>query len=234
MARLLVVDDDKDILRFAERVLVEGNYEVFVASDALSAMEYLDKYDFDAIITDINMPHYSGLELVKTIRNNKKFNHIAIAMLTGLREKRHIKEAIEIGVDDYIVKPIDPLMFLKKIESLFEKRPPEQRPEICFSSVSTASSAIMKFEIKIESISELGMTLLSKHKFEPGLIFELETNLFQQMGIDEPPHVKIQTVQEAGPGQWLMRTIFVGTKEGIMQKIRAWVYTHPTRGVNVA
>ena len=138
MVRILLVDDDPNILRLGEKILSHANYEVHVAESALGAMDILNSNRiFDALISDANMPEYSGFDLIKTIKKDRRFDNLAVAMLTGLREKKDIEKAIHAGVDDYIVKPLDPLLFLKKVENLFSKKPPEERPEVRFSEAST-------------------------------------------------------------------------------------------------
>src|SRR3954454_16418039 len=102
MGRILVVDDDPDILKLAEAVLVSAGHTVFVAEDALRAVDWLNHIEFDLLLSDANMPHYSGFELVNTIRNNDKFKKMAVAMLTGLRERKDVERAVKMGVDDYI------------------------------------------------------------------------------------------------------------------------------------
>src|ERR1700735_1237149 len=106
MARILVVDDDGDIWKLVERVFAPGGHAVVTAPDAYQAMDKLDHVDFDLLISDANMPHFSGFELVQTVRKNPRFQNLSIAMLTGLRERKDIERALKVGVDDYIVKPI--------------------------------------------------------------------------------------------------------------------------------
>src|SRR5262249_28829124 len=120
MARILVVDDDKDILKLTERVFPQARHTVFTAEDAFKATDFLDHLDFDMLISDANMPHFSGFELVQTLRRNQRFERLAIAMLTGLRERKDIDRALKAGVDDYIVKPIDPMILMTKVQALFE------------------------------------------------------------------------------------------------------------------
>ena len=121
MARILVVDDDKDILKFAEKVLSHQGHITFIAEDGWTALETLNRLDFDMLISDANMPNMNGFQLVQTLRSNPKFKNLIIAMLTGLKERKDVQKALDAGVDDYIVKPLDPLILLQKIESLFSK-----------------------------------------------------------------------------------------------------------------
>ena len=88
MARILVVDDDRDILNFTEKLLLLANHDVFVAIDAIQAMDLLNSTPFDCILCDANMPQYNGFELVQTIKSNKRFENLTIAMLTGRKPLR--------------------------------------------------------------------------------------------------------------------------------------------------
>src|SRR5512135_1706217 len=157
MARILVVDDDPDILRMADRTLTQAQHVVMTAPDAVKAMELLQTGMFDVLVSDANMPLYSGFELVQTIRSNNRFSHLAIIMLTGLRERKDVEKALKVGVDDYMVKPLDPLLLVQKIESLLEKKPPQQKPEIIFSALGSGSQAQLSFTVRMESVSELGV-----------------------------------------------------------------------------
>src|SRR4051812_10592644 len=103
MARILVVDDDRDILKLVERVFTQAGHIILTADDAFKAMTILESTDFDLLISDANMPHFTGFELVQTLRRNRRFQNMAIAMLTGLRERKDIDKALKAGVDDYIV-----------------------------------------------------------------------------------------------------------------------------------
>lgn len=123
MARILVVDDDPDILKLSERVLADGDgHIVYTATEPMQAMQYLDSLPFDLLISDANMPHYSGYDLVRTLRNNDSFEHLLVAMLTGRRQRKDVERAIQAGVDDYIVKPIDPLILIQKVTALLKKK----------------------------------------------------------------------------------------------------------------
>ena len=70
MARILVVDDDTDILKMAEKILVSAGHTVFTAEDALRAIEWLNNITFDLLLSDANMPHYTGFDLINTIKKH--------------------------------------------------------------------------------------------------------------------------------------------------------------------
>jgi len=105
----VIIVDDEFLIR---ELLVEkvdwnklGCEIVLKASSALELYDYLDEYDADIIITDINMPVVDGLELAETVRS--KYPHIRILILTGYNEFEYAKKGIDIGIDGYILKPID-------------------------------------------------------------------------------------------------------------------------------
>ena len=109
MSHSLVVDDDELILKVAKSVLQKAGHAVTLAKDGHQALEAIDLELFDLIITDANMPNgISGFALAATIRKNERINNIPIMFLTGRKDKADVSRALESGVDDYIVKPIDP------------------------------------------------------------------------------------------------------------------------------
>jgi DNA-binding response OmpR family regulator len=224
MARILVVDDDPDILKIAQKVLNLEGHTTIVALDAMSAMETLRQTMFDLLISDANMPHYSGFELVQTLRRDPRYRHLAICMLTGLRERKDIEKAIRAGVDDYIVKPIDPILLSQKVQALFEKRPPAEHPEIRFTSQSHESGAVLKLNTTLHSISELGLRIHCPQKVNEGTMVELGSNFFASLQIDPPP-MRVLNCEPHEDG-YLVQLIYLGARESFLQKIRAWIYSH--------
>lgn len=224
MARILVVDDDPDILKMAESILVAAGHTVFVAEDALRAIDWLNNVSFDLLLSDANMPQYSGFDLINTIRNNSRYKDLAIAMLTGLRERKDVERALKMGVDDYIVKPLDPMLFIQKINSLFEKRPAAKYAEVHLSP--TQGKASLKQNVHVESISELGLTVSTEHPVRVGQILELQAEIFKTLDIQAPPLKVQRTELDSKTGQYRSQLIFVGAREAMLQKIRRWLYSH--------
>ena len=226
MARILVVDDDQDILTFTEKVLNHSGHMTFVASDGWRALDYLNTIDFDLLISDANMPHMSGFQLVQTLRANPKFKDLLIAMLTGLRERKDIEKAVSAGVDDYIVKPLDPLILLQKIESLFKKRPPESHPEIPLERFPHLSTGKLYTKMDLLSVSELGLRVISHHPIQEGQILDIDCEFFTQLRVPPPP-MKVLTVKSIeGTTTFEAQLMFLGARESLLQKIRAWILSH--------
>lgn len=225
MARILVVDDDLDILKMAESVLGSAGHTVFVAEDAMRAIDWLNHIDFDLLLSDANMPHYSGFELIATIKKDIKFKDLAIAMLTGLRERKDVERAVHMGVDDYIVKPLDPMLLVQKVNSLFEKKPPQQYPEINLNGTNL-TEGFLKRRISVESVSELGVKILSELPLRPGMTVDLNLEFFNALDVQVPPMKVLNVETDKATGSYRAHLIFLGAREAFLQKIRRWLYSH--------
>jgi len=224
LARILVVDDDLDILNLAVRILGSSGHTVFVAEDALRAIDWLDQVQFDLLLSDANMPHYSGFELVNTVKNNPKFRDMTVAMLTGLRERKDVERAVKMGVDDYIVKPIDPLLLVQKVNALFEKRPPVDHPEILLRGSQMKGSLTSK--LQIHSVSELGLKVSTNLHLQAGMVMDIQADFFNTLEAPPPPMKVLSCEVDPNTGQCHAHLLFLGAREDFLQKIRRWLYSH--------
>lgn len=122
---ILVIDDDHDILHLCTRLLTSLGYQVETATDGLKAVDLFNKTQthVDLILCDGKMPNLSGFDLVKNLKSSPRGKGIGIFMLTGLKDKKSIERAAHLGVNDYIVKPIDPMVLAKKIDNYFKAHP---------------------------------------------------------------------------------------------------------------
>jgi CheY-like chemotaxis protein len=224
MARILVVDDDPDILKLAEKVLGSAGHTVFVAEDALRAVDWLNTIEFDLLLSDANMPHYSGFELVNTVRKNEKFKHMSVAMLTGLRERKDVERAVKAGVDDYIVKPIDPILLIEKVRALFDRKPPSQYPEIKLEG--SQSRATMDWPVTVQAVSELGVRIICEFPLKPGMVIDIQAEFFRALDVEAPPMKVLSVEVDPGSDMYMAQLIFLGAREAFLQKIRKWLFTH--------
>lgn len=225
MARILVVDDDPDILKMAEAVLGASGHTVFTAEDAVRGMEWLNHIEFDLLLSDVNMPVYSGFEFVTTVRNIERFKNMPIAMLTGLRERKDVERAVKSGVDDYIVKPLDPLILIQKVNSLFEKRPPLTYPEINLVG-NALGQATIKRNVTVEAVSELGVKVTTEVPLKAGMTVDIQCDFFRELEAQCPPLKVLNAETDPKTGITRAQLIFLGANEALLQKIRRWLYQH--------
>ncbi len=117
--KILTVDDSSTMRRIIINTLSRIGYtDVVEATDGKDGLEKLGENSIDLIITDWNMPEMDGLEFVKTIRGSDEYKSIPILMVTTNAAKEDIIEALQSGVNNYVVKPFTPDTLKEKIESL--------------------------------------------------------------------------------------------------------------------
>ncbi|SHH14229.1 diguanylate cyclase (GGDEF) domain-containing protein [Thermosyntropha lipolytica DSM 11003] len=115
---ILFVDDDKIILSILKSRYKNKGYNVFTALDGTEALEILENNKIDLVVTDYFMKLMNGDELIKNIRQKDK--EIAIIVLTSQKNEEYIKRALDLGADDYIIKPFSPGELDSRIKKLID------------------------------------------------------------------------------------------------------------------
>jgi len=123
-ASILVVDDNEDNRYTLKRRLKRmGLKKVVEAENGLEALDQVELHDFDMILLDIMMPIMDGYEVLKRLRSEKRFLNIPIIMISALSDVEDVVKAIDLGADDYLLKPFNPVLLRAKVEaSLVKKR----------------------------------------------------------------------------------------------------------------
>jgi DNA-binding response OmpR family regulator len=122
--RVLVVDDEPAVLEVLKVVLGRAQCQVTTAETAQAAREILEQEPtaFDCVITDAVMPDETGYDLVRALRAESRFARLPVLMLTRKRHRKDVKLAVEAGVTDYVLKPIDAALLLEKLKACLAKR----------------------------------------------------------------------------------------------------------------
>jgi two-component system chemotaxis response regulator CheY len=120
---VLVVDDTSSTRALLRDMLMSlGFAHVTLARNAQDAIGKLDSENFDLIISDQVMDGMSGTEFLETLRNNSRHSDVAFIMVSAVRDAPVIDSALNLGVDDYIAKPISIGLLQRKIEDVFRRR----------------------------------------------------------------------------------------------------------------
>lgn len=119
--KILLVDDEPDILEFMEYNLKKENYDVFKANNGKEALQKAKQILPDLIILDIMMPEMDGIETCRALREQKDFKKTLIAFLTARNEDYSQIAGFDVGADDYITKPIKPRVLVSRINALFRR-----------------------------------------------------------------------------------------------------------------
>ncbi|MBU3877444.1 response regulator transcription factor [Faecalicatena sp. AGMB00832] len=117
--RILFLEDEPVIQEVLAEYMKMQDYEVFLVSDGEKAIEALEKSVFDMAVLDIMVPKISGLEVLSFIR--KRFPDMAVIMLTALGDEQTQVQAFNEYADDYVVKPVSPIILLKRMETIFRR-----------------------------------------------------------------------------------------------------------------
>jgi len=125
-AKILVVDDDPDILDAVTTVLATQPYEITTARDGVQCLEKLKEDPPDLIILDLLMPRMDGFAVVRELRENPQYPRVPILILTSVREdasrrRYELETGLEMDVQDYVEKPISPGELLHRVGKLLKK-----------------------------------------------------------------------------------------------------------------
>jgi DNA-binding response OmpR family regulator len=123
MKKILVVDDEDDILHFLEMVLREKGYQVTTASGGHEALTRAQIDKPDLVLLDIMMPQMDGWEVLKLLRVDDDTRRIPVAMLSARTEAKDRVQGLQEGAIDYICKPFSLTELLGKIEAIFAQVP---------------------------------------------------------------------------------------------------------------
>src|SRR6187399_1252648 len=119
--KILLVDDEPDILEFMEYNLKKEGYQVFTANNGRDGIQQAIKNHPHLIILDIMMPVMDGIETCRQLREMKEFKNTVIAFLTARSEDYSQIAGFDVGADDYITKPIKPRVLMSRIKALLRR-----------------------------------------------------------------------------------------------------------------
>ena len=119
--KILIVDDEQDILELLKYNLSKEGYDVKIAQDGMKAVDIAKTFLPDLILLDIMMPKQDGVETCRQIREMPEMQNTFIVFLTARSEEYSEVAAFEMGADDYITKPIKPRALTSRINALFRR-----------------------------------------------------------------------------------------------------------------
>lgn len=188
-AKILVVDDEPDILEFLQYNLEKEGFTVVTASDGEAGILMAERENPDMIILDIMMPKMDGVEVCRVLRSRPQFAQTVIAFLTAREEDFSQIAALETGGDDYITKPIRPRVFLSRIRALL-RRSDRNDKEVVENIIQIGDLAIDRDRILVQRGEEV--IELAKKEFEllnllvskPGKVFSREEIFNKVWGTD--------------------------------------------------
>jgi len=182
--KVLIADDEPDILEILKYNLVQEGYEVITAKDGDEALEKARRALPDLIVLDVMMPRKTGVEVCGILRAQPAFRETLIIFLTAVSDDATQIHGLESGADDYISKPVSPKVFISKVNALFRRF----KNEIRVLDLGTMTIDAEKFLVRVGNTE----VVLAKKEFEllyllaqkPGRVFLRNEILNQVWGND--------------------------------------------------
>ena len=154
MTRILIADDHPQIVSVLEAYAKKEGYDVLIAKDGAEALQLFEKEKVDLILLDIMMPKVDGYEVCREIR---KTSHVPIIMVTARGEDFEKIMGLDIGADDYIIKPFAPGEVMARIRAILRRIVVEEEKEERTLSFDTLTVDINNYEATING-ETLGLT----------------------------------------------------------------------------
>ncbi len=184
--RILIADDEPDIVEIVQYNLAKEGYEVATAKDGDDALTKAKSQKPDLIILDIMMPKRTGVEVCEILRSQPAFKDTLIVFLTALSDEGSHVKGLEMGGDDYVTKPISPKVLVSRVNALFRRLRQEKENEAI--KIDNLEIDPSKFEVTINGRE----VVLAKKEFEllyllasrPGRVFLRNEILNQIWGND--------------------------------------------------
>ena len=121
MKKILIVDDEPNIVMSLEYTFKKQNFEVFIARDGMEALEILKNQLPDVIILDIMMPLVDGFETLQKIKSNDQLRHCKVIFLSAKNKESDIEKGLSLGADAYLTKPFSIKKVVDQVNELLPK-----------------------------------------------------------------------------------------------------------------
>ena len=174
--KILLVDDEPDIIEIIRFNLEQNGYQISTASDGLEAIKVAEKEIPHLIIMDVMMPNLDGIEACERLRQDDRFSDTIIMFLTARGEDYSYVAAFDAGADDYVTKPIKPKVLVSKVKGLLRRLKEKESKNIFVFNKLTIDRDSYKVinENKELSLPRKEFELLFLLASKPGTVFTRE------------------------------------------------------------
>ncbi len=174
MKRILLIEDDRDIVELVRYNLEREGFQVSAATDGAAGLAQVRKTPPDILLLDLMLPKLSGLEICKEIRRDQALNRLPILMLTARGEEADRVVGLEMGADDYVTKPFSPRELVARVKALLRRtEPPAEIPRVVEARglMIDPSSYRVTHDNKLVTLSTLEFRLLYYLATRPNRVF---------------------------------------------------------------
>ncbi len=183
--KVLIADDEQDILEIIDYNLTKEGYEIYTAKDGMEAIDRANQVKPDLIILDIMMPKKTGIEVCEILRSQPSFHDTLIIFLTALSDESSQVKGLELGADDYINKPISPKVLVSRVNAIFRRLQIENDKVVKIGNVIIDPVRFMVIiDDKDYTLAKKEFELLYLLASKPGRVFLRNEILNQVWGSD--------------------------------------------------
>ena len=220
--RILVVEDDKNIAKLVKYNLEKADYDCSTSSTGEKAVELLKNQPVDLVILDIMLPGMNGFDVCRSIKQDAKLKAIPIIMLTAKGEETDRIVGLELGADDYIVKPFSPRELVLRVKAILKRGKAEELKKDILA-IGDITVNIPRHEVSVKNktiaLTPLEFKLLTTLIERQGRVQTRETLLSDVWGIYTPvdtrtvdTHVKRLRTKLGKPGNIIVTITGLGYK----------------------
>ena len=182
---ILVVDDDREVVRLMHAYLEQAGYAVLVAYDGETAVHQLRREKPDLMLLDLMLPDHDGYDITRLVRSDPRLAHIPIIMLTARVEDTDKIVGLELGADDYVTKPYNPREVLARVRARLRTQLVHQ-PKILRHEGLELDEA--RHEVRVDGrpvdLTPTEYSLLLVMIKQPGMVFRRSDLIDQSLGMD--------------------------------------------------
>lgn len=182
--KTLLVDDSPIDLRFSKFYLESIGLEVITAKDGFEALHLIYQNNFDLIFIDLIMPNLDGFGLINRIKSNELHRQVPIIVLSAKNKTYDVQKALLLGIEDYIIKPINITKVKNKIKDKFSTYDFSKWQEVPLPKENQKAMVSISNSAEIISISERSLTLKSKYPFETKSPISISSLALNKLGIE--------------------------------------------------
>ncbi len=147
--KILIVEDDKDILELVKLYLAKEGFRTATASTGADALKQVKSDKPDLIVLDLMLPEIDGLEICKRLRSAPDTTSIPIIMLTAKVEEADTIVGLELGADDYVTKPFSPKSLVARVKALFRRLDRQQQGTVSVHTYGQVVMDLSRHEVRV-------------------------------------------------------------------------------------
>jgi two-component system alkaline phosphatase synthesis response regulator PhoP len=179
--KILIADDEPDILEIIQFNLQSEGYEVITARNGDEAIDLAKKHQPELIILDVMMPGKNGIDVCNILRTQPAFNETLIIFLSALSDEGSEVKGLESGADDYLSKPISPKVLISKVNALFRRLIKEESPIIQLGELTiNREKYLITYQNEDIVLARKEFELLALLASKPGKVF-LRNDILNQV-----------------------------------------------------